>query len=173
MTHPVPLPNMSRMCTHIPMLVRIFDITEGDILEMGTGYFSTMLLRWLCEMSDRTLYSYESNEKWYKKQMEKPKPYHKLFHTPNFDDAPIERHWEMAFVDHHTNQRRAVDIARLANHAEYIVIHDTQVDGSRYGLPNDYNFDRIWPLFKYRYDHKRLLPWTSVVSNFHDLSFLK
>lgn len=173
MTHPIPNRNMSRMCTHIPMLVRIFDITEGDVLEMGTGYFSTMLLRWLCEMSGRTLISYESKEKWYKKNMEKPKPYHKLFFTPNFDDAPIERHWEMAFIDHDPNERRAIDIARLANFAEYIVIHDTQVDGTRFNLPNDYDYGRIWPLFKYRYDHTRLLPWTSVVSNFHDLSWLK
>ena len=53
--------------THLPLLVRMFDKTEGDVLELGMGYFSTMILKWLCEMSGRTLYSYESNKEWYGK----------------------------------------------------------------------------------------------------------
>jgi hypothetical protein len=160
----------SKIATHIPLLVRTFEKSEGDVLEMGTGYFSTMILRWLCEMSGRMLYSFESKEYWYNRIASKPKPYHKVFLTPNFDNAPIERHWGMALVDHGPNTRRKIDIARLSNYADYIVIHDTQPDHkNNIGLPNDYNYDSIWSLFKYRYDFTKYLPWTSVVSNFKDL----
>ena len=55
---------MVRMATHVPLLVRVFEMSEGDVLEMGTGYFSTLILKWLCEMHDRTLYSFEGSRKW-------------------------------------------------------------------------------------------------------------
>jgi hypothetical protein len=35
-----------------------------------------------------------------------------------------------------------------------------------------YGYDECLPRFKYKYTDTRLLPWTTVVSNFIDLSFL-
>jgi len=107
--------------------------------------------------------------KWYQRNSLKPKPYHHIFYTPNFGDAPIERHWGLAFIDHGPNKRRITDIARIADHAEYIVIHDTQIDDPTGELPSDYGYEKIWHLFKHRYDYTKLLPMTSVVSNFHEL----
>lgn len=164
---------MGRMATHLPLLLRVAEVSEGDILEMGTGYFSTLFLRWYCEMFGRNLYSFESVRHWYERAITKPKPYHHIFYTPDFDKAEIERPWGMAFIDHGPNYRRKVDIPRLANLAQYIVIHDTQPDGKAHDLPTDYGYEAIWPLFKYRCDYTKLVPWTSAVSNFHDLEFLK
>lgn len=158
---------MIRMATHVPLLVQVFEISEGDVLEMGTGYFSTLILRWLCEMHDRTLYSFESNKGWYDRAMKKPKPFQKLTYVENWDDADIEREWGMAFIDHGPNHRRQHEIKRLANYAEYIVIHDTEPESEK-----SYHYSNIWDLFRSRYDYKKCLPWTSVVSNFNDLSDL-
>ena len=157
--------SMVRMATHLPLLVRAFELSEGDVLEMGTGYFSTLVLKWLCEMHDRTLYSFEGNKKWYDRAMRKPKPFQELIYTPNWDDVDIERHWGLAFIDHGPNKRRHVDIARLANYADYIVIHDTEPESDK-----NYHYSKIWDLFKYRYDYKKCLPWTSVVSNTKELN---
>ena len=159
--------SMIRMATHVPLLVQVFEISEGDVLEMGTGYFSTLILRWLCEMHDRTLYSFESNKGWYDRAMKKPKPFQKLTYVENWDDADIEREWGMAFIDHGPNHRRQHEIKRLANYAEYIVIHDTEPESEK-----SYHYSNIWDLFRSRYDYKKCLPWTSVVSNFNDLSDL-
>ena len=159
--------SMIRMATHVPLLVQVFEISEGDVLEMGTGYFSTLILRWLCEMHDRTLYSFESNKGWYDRAMKKPKPFQKLTYVENWDDADIEREWGMAFIDHGPNHRRQHEIKRLANYAEYIVIHDTEPESEK-----SYHYSNIWNLFRSRYDYKKCLPWTSVVSNFYDLSEL-
>lgn len=167
-----PNPTMARMATHLPLLLRVFEVSEGDVLEMGTGYFSTLILRWYCEMFGRELYSFESIKSWYEKNKAKPKEFHHLFYTPNFDKAEIERHWGLAFIDHGPNERRVKEIERLANYAEYIVIHDTQPNFHNVDLPTNYHYEKIWPLFKYRYDYTKLLPWTSVVSNFHNLDFL-
>ena len=159
--------SMVRMATHVPLLVQVFEMSEGDVLEMGTGYFSTLILRWLCEMHDRTLYSFEGNKRWYDRAMKKPKSFQKLTYVENWDDADIERDWGMAFIDHGPNSRRHIDVARIAGYAEYIVIHDTEPESDK-----NYKYSKIWDLFKSRYDYKKCLPWTSVVSNFHDLSNL-
>lgn len=155
------------MATHIPLLVRIFTLSKGDVLELGTGYFSTLMLRWLAEMSGRNVYSYESREYWYKKAKAKETEYFKVFYTPNYDDAPIERKWGMAFIDHGPNGRRITEIKRLAKWADYIVIHDTDIKDD-----NQYHYSKIWGLFKYRYDFNLYYPSTSVVSNFKDLGSL-
>lgn len=155
--------------THLPVLVRAFDLSEGDVLELGTGFFSTNILRWLCEMSGRMLYCYETGWSWYKIATRKPVPFQKVFKIDNFDEAPIDRHWGLALIDHSPTRRRIVDIRRLANLADYIVIHDTNPEYEGYGNRKGYRYGEIWSLFKYRYDFTKYSPHTSVVSNFYSL----
>jgi hypothetical protein len=150
--------------THIPVLVRAFTLSDGDVLELGVGLFSTPLLRNLCEMSGRTLYSYENKQRWYDVAVKDPKPYHNVFMVDDYTNAPIERRWGLAFVDHSPGKRRQVEIRRLASFAEYIVIHDTNPE-----FDKEYRYHRIWPLFKYRYHFTKYFPFTSIVSNFHSL----
>jgi hypothetical protein len=162
---------MNKMClcaTHIPLLVRAFELSKGDVVELGTGYFSTTILRWLCELSGRNLYSYETSPGWYERAMRKTASCHKVFKINNWDEAPIERHWGLAFIDHDPGRRRHIEIKRLANLADYIVMHDTNVKWD-----NQYKYSRIWDLFKYRYDCTTYDPYSSVVSNFFDLDKFK
>jgi hypothetical protein len=157
--------------THIPMLIRIFDVTEGDILELGSGYFSTTVLRWLCEMSGRTLYSVESTRAWYEKALRDPVVFHKVIKcNQHFSDVEeiFQRKWSMVLVDHFPDTRRYREIERLATKAEYLIIHDSNLSEAK-----NYGYEKIWHLFKYRYDYTKLNPNTTVVSNFHNLSFLK
>ena len=160
--------NRVKQATHIPMLVKTFELTDGDVLELGSGYFSTTLLRWLCQMAGRTLYSYESSNFWYQKATARPVPFHKVIKVNSFDEADIEKHWGMVLVDHGPDERRWKDIKRLANFAEYIVIHDSNLTEIKH-----YGYEKIWDLFKYRYDYTKLNPNTTVVSNFHNLKRFK
>ena len=155
--------------THIPMLVKVFELTQGDVLELGSGFFSTTLLRWLCQMNGRTLYSLESHDHYYQLALKKPAEYHKVIKVNyNWDSPLLEKHWGMVLVDHWPNERRWKEIEKLANFAEYIIIHDSNLsDVKRYG------YEKIWGLFKYRYDYTKLNPNTTVVSNFHDLKEFK
>lgn len=160
--------NSVKQATHIPMLVRVFELSKGDVLELGSGYFSTTLLRWLCQMARRTLYSYETSDFWFAKATKSPAEFHKVFKVDRkWKDVDIEKHWGMAFVDLSPDEHRWVEIKKLANLAEYIVIHDSNLSEVK-----GYGYEKIWDLFKYRYDYKKLNPNTTVVSNFHDLSNL-
>ena len=117
------MPRSTLVATHIPLLVRVFDKSEGDVLEVGTGFFSTLVLRWLCSITGRTLYSYESKEKWYNRAKQKEGDTHKVIYCPNWDDADFDqRHWGLVFIDHGPNRRRVIEIERLKDKCDYMVI---------------------------------------------------
>jgi len=49
--------------SHIPVLIKILNISEGPVLELGTGLNSTPVIHWICNgQNQRHIESYESNE---------------------------------------------------------------------------------------------------------------
>ena len=60
--------------SHYPLLIKVMQITSGDVLELGMGMASTPLLHWLCFDTGRNLISYENNKKYYDRQA-RPKNY--------------------------------------------------------------------------------------------------
>lgn len=153
------------MASHIPILVRAFDLSEGDVLEVGTGYFSTTLLHWLGATTGRKIVSYETDPQWFERAKRYQNDYHDVIFVNDWDAIPLDqKQWGLAFIDHAPHARRSVDIKRLKDKAEYIVAHDTEPRSEKlYGYPD------IYSLFKYRVDYKKVEPWTSVFSNFHSL----
>lgn len=156
----------ARYATHVPLLVRAFDLSQGDVLEVGTGYFSSTILDWLCSISGRKLASYETDPKWYERSKRMQSDHHDIIFVENWDDIPLaDRHWGLAFIDHSPHHRRSIEVERLKDTADYIVAHDTEPRSE-----NLYGYPRIYSLFKYRYDYKKVEPWTSVLSNFFPLT---
>lgn len=151
--------------SHLPALVKALAETKGDVLEMGVGLFSTPFLNWMCLYQNRNLVSYENEADWngIKKHFETD--YHKIHFITDWDKADIDREWAVAFIDHAPAGRRIVDIARVADKAQLVVVHDTQRDKRR-----SYNYHKIEGLFKYRYDFDKEKPYTTVFSNFIDVS---
>ena len=155
-----------RWGSHLPVLIKVIGMTKGTVLEMGMGLYSTPFLHWAC-FPDRILISLENNKECF----EMNKQYRSINHHVLF-----ESHWgvfdivrcgpEVAFIDHTPSQRRLEDIKLLANTAKYIIVHDTQRN------KQFCDFSKVWPLFKYRYDYKKVIPYTTVVSNFVDVSSL-
>lgn len=154
----------------IPTLLKAVENTEGPILELGSGLFSTPLLHWICKEKNRTLVTYENSKDYY--------PIARKFRTEShhvtaiFDENWISQiQWSVVLVDHGTNKKnchvRGSDTLRLKNCAQYLILHDTQKrDDDCYG------YDKIWPEFKYIY-HASVSPRTSVVSNISDLKLFK
>lgn len=154
------------VASHIPLLTRVFDLSEGDVLEVGTGYFSTLLLHWLATISHRQVYSYESKGYWYQRSKKFENGFHHIIYCPSWDEADFDkREWGLVFIDHSPDSRRPVEIERLANKTDYMVIHDTEPERDW-----KYGYSKIWSLFNYKHDYKKILPWTSVVSNMKDFS---
>ena len=159
----------SEVATHIVLLTRIFDLSEGDVLEIGTGWFSTTLLHWLGTVFRRQVYSYETRDLWYNRVKKHESQYHHIILLNSWDELDLgDRYFGMVFIDHGPDRRRIVEVKKLANQCDYMVIHDTEP--ARNG---QYNYEDIKSLFKYWYDYKKTIPWTSVASNIKKLDKVK
>lgn len=152
----------------MPILARIVDMSDGPILELGMGIYSTPLLDLMCHEKKRTLVSYDDDPAWFKENQEWESDYHKVHLISNYDEADIENtHWSVVLVDHKPAIRRLTEIKRLAWHANYILIHDSEPEAN-----NFFRYTWIYRFFKYRYDYTKCRPHTTVLSNFIDVTKL-
>jgi len=152
--------------SHLPVLIKVLEVSEGPVLELGSGPFSTPVMHWLCLETKRRLVTYENNWSYYRLFRAFGYGNHEIKFIEDWDTIPIEvEHWGVAFVDHGPAERRKVEIKRLATIADFVVLHDTDAErDSEYGFIKE-----SFPLFKYQYHHKRKIPYTSVLSNFCDI----
>lgn len=147
--------------SHLPLLAEVMRISTGSVLELGAGYFSSPFLYWLCKADNREFVSYENDKKWVERLGKK------ITYIANWDDADIlSRYWGVVLIDHAPGERRKIDAIKLANKTDYLILHDTEPEVSRY-----YSYDEVYPHFKYRYDYTKLKPNTSVLSNFKEFKY--
>ena len=158
-----------RYSSHIPILIKIFEMSKGPVLEMGSGIFSTPLLHWLCLETKRKLVTYENYVEHYEMNKVFASDTHEIIFTNDWDSIKIDdTHWGMAFIDHEPTQRRVIDIKRLKDNTDFVVVHDTEEShDSMFGY-----IENAFPLFKYRYNYKRRRPYTSILSNLVDVTKL-
>ena len=148
-----------RYGTHIPVLIKIMEITKGPVLELGCGFNSTPLLFWLCKDQDRKFVSYDNDQRWIEKVG------YSVEYASDWDKTDIDNtHWSVAFMDHRPGERRSIDAVRLKDKADFIILHDSVSELGKF-----YEFEKIYPLFKYRYNYTKFLPNTTVLSNLVDI----
>ena len=151
--------------THMPLIIKYVQATDGDVLEMGSGLFSTPLLHWLCFGQDRKIITYEDNLEYYRyaKQFQSKK--HVVRFVEDWNKLDIEnKKWSVVLIDHE-QFRRTPDAIRVKDNAEYVIIHDTD-------RPWTYDYDKVWGHFKYIKHFDYCKPWTSVASNFYKIGDL-
>lgn len=154
----------TRYGTHLVPLLRAVLLTTGDVLELGLGVCSTPALHALCQLQGRRLVTIENNREWYAIGERYASDFHQVLYVPEWKDAPIERPWSVALVDHSPDERRAVELGRLAPHAQYLIAHDAN---RRYW--KQYGYDRAFPKFAHRLIYDRDDPATAILSNLVDL----
>ena len=153
--------------SHLPVLIKLLAQTDGPVLELGAGLYSTPFLHWACFGAKRKLVSYDTSKEWFGYTVKYREDFHEVHFVEEggWDAVDIEKPWDVVLVDQHPDIRRHIDIARLANHAKYIVVHDTDVSSEA-----GYNYDSVRPLFKYQIRMQMLSPETSIFSNFVDVT---
>ncbi len=150
--------NWKQMSTHTPTLIKAVMATKGDVCEMGAGFSSTSLLHWICQ--GRKLITYENDKDYLRFAKKFQTDDHRIRGMKRVD---FDHHWSVVLIDHsRRDNNRGSDAIKFKN-ADLIVLHDTE-ESTHYG------YDKVFPLFKYRYDWKGCYPWTSVVSNVIDVT---
>ena len=156
-----------RYSTFLPVLMEVMNRTDGDVLELGGGVFSTPVLHWMCETKKRNLLTIESDKNWIRfLQQYYRTDHHKFLYVENWDDCKdaINKKWDVALVDHSPSGRRVEEIKQLANLAKYIVAHDSDPWKDK-----TYRYSTIYPLFKYKYNFGEVDHNTVLLSNFVNL----
>lgn len=145
--------------SHLPVLMKMYEETSGPILEVGGGLFSTPFLHYSCKRDGRQLTTLENDPRFFKFLA---KYDHDVQFVPDWDAVDIGT-YGFIFYDHAPAERRVVDIARWKDHAEFHILHDTELLHEK-----EYRYKSIYPLFKYNYKYRVEYPHTSVLSNSRD-----
>ncbi|MCX6702774.1 MAG: hypothetical protein NTW60_02815 [Candidatus Wolfebacteria bacterium] len=155
--------------TYMPMLIKIIQMTDGPVMELGSGLFSTPLLHWLCSKKKRELVTYENNPEYYQLARKFRSRNHKIRFVKTFDEVDFSRHWNVVLIDHSPKRplRRGDDVIKLKDSADYIILHDSELEEEKH-----YGYDKVWEHFKYRHNWDKCLPHVTVLSNFKNLSHL-
>lgn len=166
--------------THFPALATVVVNTQGPVLEMGCGDYSTPLLHALCAPNKRLLVSTDVDKGWISLFLDLRRSWHRFVHVPAYEqyDARndwlysvgmdawnsigLDTHWSVVLIDHTPGLQRAVDIERLRNNTDIFVVHDTE--DSRYG------YEAILATFKYKYVYDRYSVTTTIVSDVIDVA---
>lgn len=166
---------------HRVLLWYALEATKGDVIEMGCGDGSTPFLHAYCEEKKRKLFSFDTDKEWLGKYEEYIRKWHSFTHIVNnwHIVKDICKNPSVILVDHAPGERRIVDLARFEEIEGILVCHDTQPKPTA----ANYNYELMWPSFKYKVDLK--VPpnpeanrrgvqdnrtWASAVSNFYDVT---
>ncbi len=159
--------NDETSASYLPILIRVIEASHGEVLELGVGFYSTPVFHLLAQMEKRHIYSYEHDLDWYEWARKFESKYHHILYIRDWNNLP-QTHFGVVFVDQSPSAFRRSSIKKYANSADYLVAHDTEIERTR-----QFHLENTLRTFRYRYDYKKLMPNTSVVSNFYDLKFLE
>ena len=143
--------------THLPALARAVHKLGGPVLELGAGWYSTPMIRALCD-DVTTLENYGN---WVS-ELSGVCGNSKIIQTQDFyrDTLPyLKKPWQIVFVDCDTAEQRVWAVSQLSN-TVCIVGHDTE---NSYWAP-------CLAQFKYVKHWKFQTPHTSYMSNVLDVS---
>ena len=160
----------SKFGSHLPILTRLVDMTDGPILELGMGIWSTPILDLMCKKTERGIASCDNDKKWFSENVKWKSNYHAVYFVDKdgWGTLPIfKRHWSVVLIDNRPAIMRRELAYALRGNADFILLHDSEPEIDRF-----YRYSSIYKYFKYGYDYTKCLPNTTVLSNFKDLSFL-
>lgn len=161
--------------THMSFFLTAVAHTNGPILELGAGDYSTPLLHAVCSREKRYLMTADTSMGLLCNFLDLQRSWHAFCYVPVYEDdlelnAKPERwdnvggeiDWSVVIVNHRPGERRVKDIERLRSRAEIFVIHDTQERG--------YGYQSLIESFKYVFVDERYAIQTTLVSDTIDVS---
>ena len=155
--------------SHLSLLMEMVRRTDGPILELGAGRYSTPFLHWACCPTERTLVTLDAQPKFFDYAAQFADEWHAVQLVEDWDAVQLERPksggmWDIVFIDHDAH-RRAPDALRVAQTARYVILHDTCGRSEKH-----YHYSTVGPRYKYRYHFTKVRPRTTVLSNFVDVA---
>jgi hypothetical protein len=160
----------------VPLTLMAF-ITDGDILELGMGKYSTVILNKIAKEQSRFLLSTESEFEWMQTFTSLNDTYNHLIVSSKSMCAKTidkEKFWGLVFVDHLNAGTRRLDIIHYANRSLVVICHDSEKRFDK----RFYKLEKAYPFFKYHCKYSLFFKdgtykSTSLLSNYVDFSKIK
>jgi len=146
--------------THIPVLIKAVQLTNGPVLELGAGIYSTPLLHWLLAEARRPLVTLERDPEYYNFAKKFLSRTHKVALIDDWSAIDTETRWSVVLIDQDIDRGKTA--VRLKDSADFIILHDSEKEKM-------YGYDLAYAHFKYIFHWKFCVPYTTVVSNFNNL----
>jgi hypothetical protein len=127
---------------HRPLLLLALHLTNGYVVEFGSGEGSTQYLRSYCAANKRAFSTYDNNEEWSEKTGSE--------YVKDWDGADVWHPCSLLFIDHAPGEHRKIAIERMMDKADIICVHDTEIGGA-----GDYGFEPVFAKFKYRLNYNK------------------
>jgi hypothetical protein len=86
--------------THNALLLKVLAMSQGDVLELGGGAFSTPLLHWYCKNEGRKLVTYDDNHDYYLFEKQFQSKLHTIRFVEDWDEVDAKTHRGLVFIDH-------------------------------------------------------------------------
>lgn len=156
-----------RFGSHLPVLMRVMELTDGPVLELGAGLFSTPFLHWACFRTERELVTMEHHPVYWEEFRQYEREWHRVLWAEDWDEMRVEREgkgWSVVLVDHDPLERRSVETRRVKDCAEYVVFHDA-TDPARERC----DYEGAWREYRWRYLFNKVGAPSMILSNTHDL----
>lgn len=152
--------------SHLPVLMKLLRVTDGTVLELGSGMYSTAFLHWAC-WPKRKLITYENQREWIGFANQFKRDYHEIVFVEDWGKITFPEA-KIALVDYDTPGRfRAEEVGRLTN-VDFVVCHDSENRSDK-----KYKYSTINDKFKYRFKFTEAgLPYTTIYSNVCDYQSL-
>lgn len=173
--------------THQSLLVAAMLSTQGPILEIGGGYYSTPIVSAFASTQRREAHTIETGAAIYELLKRFSSPFHKIWPVSGYDFAADGRftpradttradyiaiqsrfladfckqhpqRWSVVFIDQSPGYLRVPAIEHFANTADFIITHDTE-------LVDAYGYEPCLSRFHHRWDFRLRVPHTTIVSN--------
>lgn len=114
--------------THQRLLVKYLMQTTGNVIELGSGFYSTPIMHEITQHQGRHLETIDNNKDWLKLFKHFESPLHTINFLHRWTSFQPERQYGLAFVDHADppSHPRWLQVEKLIPHAEIIIIHDTE-----------------------------------------------
>lgn len=151
------LENVQNWDNHRPLLWWALKQTKGQtepVLEMGCGEGSTPYLKSYLKTDKRKLISYDYSQEWADK--------YNAIHVTDWDAIEHEN-YSVILIDHSPGERRYLDVIKLADKCDYMIIHDSEPEATGYMM------DKVWHLFPYRRNLKTNGAWATIVSTKNEI----
>lgn len=178
---------MDPFSTHQPLLVAALLNTQGPVLEMGGGYYSTPIVSAFANSQRRESHTIETGAAVYELLKRFSSPFHKIWPMSGYDFAADDGRFmpradttraqyieiqsrfladfcekvpprlSVVFIDQRPGIIRAAAIEHFADVAEFIVVHDTEEPA--------YGYEPSLSKFRYRWDFRLHTPQSTIVSN--------